>query len=52
MSSRNTLKVSASLAAIAAGCGLSGAALANDDVTALVADAGNVVMPSITYNGD
>ncbi|MGE0458685.1 MAG: PQQ-binding-like beta-propeller repeat protein [Bauldia sp.] len=51
MSSRNTLKVSASLAAIAAGCGLSGAALANDDVTALVADAGNVVMPSITYNG-
>ncbi|MCC6734567.1 MAG: PQQ-dependent dehydrogenase, methanol/ethanol family, partial [Bauldia sp.] len=45
------MKLSASLAAVAAGTTLSGAALANDDVVALVADPGNVVMPSITYNG-
>ncbi|MCW5715123.1 MAG: PQQ-binding-like beta-propeller repeat protein [Bauldia sp.] len=45
------MKLSASLAAIAAGATFSGAALANDDVVALVADPGNVVMPSITYNG-
>ncbi|MGV8841052.1 MAG: PQQ-dependent dehydrogenase, methanol/ethanol family, partial [Bauldia sp.] len=46
-----TLKISASIAAVAAGAGLSGTALANDDVVALAADPGNVVMPSISYNG-
>jgi len=47
---RTILKVSTSAVAIAAGCGLATTAMANDDVLANVA-AGNVVMPSITYNG-
>ncbi|MGD9739382.1 MAG: PQQ-binding-like beta-propeller repeat protein [Bauldia sp.] len=36
---------------MAAGAGLGGTALANDDVTALQNDPANVVMPNITYNG-
>ncbi|MCC6737396.1 MAG: PQQ-dependent dehydrogenase, methanol/ethanol family, partial [Bauldia sp.] len=51
MTSGRMLKISGSIVALGAGWGLSGSALANDDVTALVADPGNVVMPSITYNG-
>ena len=52
MISRKTwAKASASALAIAVGCGMSGAALANDDVLALTADPANNVMPSITYNG-
>ena len=50
MTTRAALKISSSVFAIAAGCGLASNAVANDDVAAL-ADAGNVVMPSITYNG-
>jgi PQQ-dependent dehydrogenase (methanol/ethanol family) len=44
------IKGTASAVALMAGCGFATSALANDDVMALVA-AGNVVMPSITYNG-
>src|SRR5687768_11957548 len=44
-------KASASAAAIAFACGMSGTALANDDVLALTANPGNNLMPSITYNG-
>ena len=43
------LKLSTSLVAMMAGCGIAGTALANDDVLAMQ-DA-NVVQPSITYNG-
>ncbi len=43
--------VSGSVLTASAACGFSGAALANDDVTALQNDPANVVMPSITYNG-
>ncbi|MSO71927.1 MAG: PQQ-dependent dehydrogenase, methanol/ethanol family, partial [Alphaproteobacteria bacterium] len=43
------MKHSASLLAIASG--ISGAAFANDDVLKLSKDPANVVMPSITYNG-
>ncbi|MGE0459548.1 MAG: PQQ-binding-like beta-propeller repeat protein [Bauldia sp.] len=42
---------SASLVALAAGTGLAAPAFANDDVTALMNDPANVVMPSITYSG-
>ncbi|MGD9738186.1 MAG: PQQ-binding-like beta-propeller repeat protein [Bauldia sp.] len=45
-----TLKVSASTLAVFAGLGMAGSALANDDVVANI-EAGNVVMPSITYSG-
>src|SRR5690606_9740812 len=51
MNFSRTMKISASVAAVAAGTGFSGTALANDDVVALSADPGNVVMPSISYNG-
>ncbi|MCC6735700.1 MAG: PQQ-dependent dehydrogenase, methanol/ethanol family, partial [Bauldia sp.] len=51
MSKGATLKLSAGLAAIAAGTCLSGTAFANDDVMALAADPGNVVMPNINYAG-
>jgi PQQ-dependent dehydrogenase (methanol/ethanol family) len=52
MISRKTwVKASASALAIAVGCGMSGTALANDDVLALTANPGNNLMPSITYNG-
>ena len=44
-------KLSASLLAISIAGGMSGAAFANDDVLAKSADPGNVLMPSITYNG-
>jgi PQQ-dependent dehydrogenase (methanol/ethanol family) len=47
----NTLKVTTSALAIAAVAGVSGTALANDDVRRLSADPANVAMPSITYNG-
>ena len=47
----NLTKTSASIAALAVGCGASGAALANDDVIAMQDDPANVVMPSISYNG-
>ena len=50
MNIKSIVKTSASTIALAAGCGLATTALANDDVVAHVA-AGNVVMPSITYNG-
>ncbi|MGD9740888.1 MAG: PQQ-binding-like beta-propeller repeat protein [Bauldia sp.] len=46
----NTLASSASVAAVLAGVGIAAPALANDDVMAQV-DAGNIVMPNITYNG-
>jgi lanthanide-dependent methanol dehydrogenase len=45
------MKQSASMLAIAIAGGMSGAALANDDVLKLSRDPANVVMPSITYNG-
>ncbi len=45
-----TLRLSASAVALAAGCGVAGAALANDDVMANI-EAGNIVMPSINYAG-
>ena len=45
-------KVSASAVAMSAAAGWAGAALANDDVLAKSKDAANVVMPSITYNGN
>ncbi|MGD9739645.1 MAG: PQQ-binding-like beta-propeller repeat protein [Bauldia sp.] len=51
MSLRKSLRASASLAAVAAGCGIAGSALANDDVVALSNDPANVVMPSINYAG-
>ena len=44
-------KWSASAAALAAGAGLATGASANDDVDALVANPGNVVMPNINYAG-
>jgi PQQ-dependent dehydrogenase (methanol/ethanol family) len=44
-------KLSASLIAMAVAGGMSGAALANDDVLRLSADPGNMLMPSIHYNG-
>ena len=50
MTSRSFFKATASAVAITAGCGLATTAFANDDVVAHVA-AGDVVMPSITYNG-
>ena len=45
-------KVSASAVAMSAAAGWAGAALANNDVLAKSKDAANVVMPSITYNGN
>ncbi len=45
------IKGSASLLAIAVAGGISGGALANQDVLKLSADPNNVLMPSITYNG-
>ncbi len=45
------MTVSASLLAMAAASGMSGVAVANDDVLKLSKDPANVVMPSITYNG-
>jgi lanthanide-dependent methanol dehydrogenase len=45
------MKHSASLLAIAIAGGMSGTALANEDVLKLSKDPANVVMPSITYNG-
>ncbi|MGE0458318.1 MAG: PQQ-binding-like beta-propeller repeat protein [Bauldia sp.] len=45
------LRCNASLLGLAAGMGFASTALANDDVTALMNDPANVVMPSITYNG-
>ncbi len=47
--SNRTWKLSASAIAVAAGWGVAGTAIANDDVLALQET--NVVMPSITYNG-
>src|SRR5256885_17072546 len=47
-----TKTVSVSLLAMAAAAGISGAAHANDDVLKLSKDPANVVMPSITYNGN
>ncbi|MGD9738512.1 MAG: PQQ-binding-like beta-propeller repeat protein [Bauldia sp.] len=47
---RGILNVSASALAIGAVAGVA-PALANDDVTALMGDPANVVMPSISYNG-
>ena len=49
MTYSRTLKISASAVAMAAGCGLATTAVANDDVLAM--QDGNVVQPSITYNG-
>lgn len=49
MDTRKTLKVSTSAIAMAAGCGLAGTAVANDDV--LARQNSDVVQPSITYNG-
>ena len=49
MTKRTSFK--ASLLAMTIAGGMSGAALANDDVLAKSADPGNVLMPSITYNG-
>ena len=46
-----TWNVSASALALCAAAGVSGTALANDDVLRLQKDPANVVMPSITYNG-
>ena len=43
--------VSAWLPAIAVAMGMTGAAVANDDVLKLSKDPANVAMPSITYNG-
>ena len=51
MLTRRALKVTTSMLAAAAGFGIAGTASANDDVTALMNDPANVVMPSITYNG-
>ena len=48
----NAWKVSASVVALTAAAGWTGSALANDDVLAKSKDPGNVVMPSITYNGN
>src|SRR3954469_22863221 len=45
-------KASASLCAMTATIGMAGAAMANDDVLAKSKDPANVVMPSITYNGN
>ncbi len=45
------MKVTASVLAIAVGCGMSSGALANDNVLALSAVPGNNLMPSISYNG-
>ncbi|MBM3507933.1 MAG: hypothetical protein FJX64_09515, partial [Alphaproteobacteria bacterium] len=47
----NVWKVTTSAAALCAAVGISGTAVANDDVKRLSADPANVVMPSITYNG-
>ena len=44
-------KWTSSAAALAAGAGLATGASANDDVTAMVADPANVVMPNINYAG-
>ena len=49
MKIRTLLKTTASSFALAAGCGLATTAVANDDVLAM--QDGNVVQPSITYNG-
>ncbi|MCC6736749.1 MAG: PQQ-dependent dehydrogenase, methanol/ethanol family, partial [Bauldia sp.] len=46
-----TLKRTAALMASAVGAVVAGPALANDDVAALVANPGNVVMPNINYAG-
>ena len=43
--------VSASLLALACAAGVSGVAVANDDVLKLSKDPANVVMPNYTYNG-
>jgi PQQ-dependent dehydrogenase (methanol/ethanol family) len=50
LAKRKSLRLTASVAALAAGCGVAGTASANDDVFAQI-EAGNVVMPNITYNG-
>src|SRR5437762_7392416 len=47
-----TKTVSVSLLALSIAAGMSGAAFANDDVLKLSKDPANVVMPSITYNGN
>ena len=47
----NKWNVTTSALALAAVAGMSGTAVANDDVKKLSADPANVVMPSITYNG-
>ena len=46
-----TLKLSGSMIALTAAGVAAGPAFANDDVTALVANPGNVVMPSMNYAG-
>jgi len=45
------MKLTASVLAVAVGCGMSTGALANDNVIGLAANPGNNLMPSITYNG-
>ena len=47
-----TWKVTTSALAISVASGMAGTALANDDVLRLSKDPANVVMPSITYNGN
>ena len=47
---KTTLRLSSSATAILAACGFAGTASANEDVIAQV-EAGNIVMPNITYNG-
>lgn len=51
MTTRAIWKVSASAIALAAGCGIAGSALANEDVIALSANPANNVMPNINYAG-
>ena len=48
MTTKALLKTTASAVALAAGCGIAGTALANDDVLANI-DAGNIVKPGIDY---
>ncbi|MGD9740823.1 MAG: PQQ-dependent dehydrogenase, methanol/ethanol family, partial [Bauldia sp.] len=51
LAAKKSLKLSASLVAIAAGYGIVAPASANDDVLALQDDPANVVMPSVNYFG-
>lgn len=44
-------RIATSLTALAVASGISGAAVANDDVLKLQKDPANVVMPNYTYNG-